>query len=274
MTERKLLAAAVAALSLASAPAFAADVLVSPAPRVVPAPIEVGGGWYLRGDVGVGMQSFRDVTITPPAPGFRVVQNYMEDALIVGGGFGYQFNDWFRFDATMEYRGNQGFGYLLNNTGAFGQFNNYRGHMSSVVGLLNAYFDIGNFYGLTPFVGAGVGFAHNRFSGFQDVGFIGAGGGFGFAQNTTSTQLAWALHAGVAYAVTDNLKLELSYRYLNMGGPNAGAITCQGVPPGCTNSFTLRDMDSHDFRVGMRWSLGAPPAAVPVMAPRPVIARN
>lgn len=285
MKQMKLLAAAVVASVLAG-PAMAADILEGPAPRVVPAPIEVGGGWYLRGDVGVARQQLRGVDFAATAPGFpagalagfSVVQDSMDEATIIGAGVGYQFNEWLRFDVTGEYRTAQTFQFLLNQGGSFGNFNNYEGRLGTMVGLVNAYIDLGNFYGITPFVGVGVGFAHHRVSGFQDVGFISSGGGFGYARETSSTEFAWAIHAGLSYAVTDSLKLELSYRYLDMGNVHAGVIDCQGTAFGCPRvDYTLRDITSHDIRLGMRWQLGAPPPrAVSVPAPHygPVIARN
>lgn len=272
MIDKKLLLAAVALVSIASGPASAADILPA-APRVVPAPIEVGGGWYLRGDVGVGMQEFREVRLSPPVQGFGVVQRSMDHVSIIGLGVGYQFNEWLRFDLTGEWRAASGFQFLLNNGGAVGNFNNYNGRIESIVGLVNVYADIGNFYGITPFVGVGAGFARHNVSGFQDVGFIASAGGFGFAAEQNSTEFAWALHAGLGYVVNENLRLELSYRYLDMGRINAGTIDCQGAFA-CNPriSYELRDMTSHDIRIGMRWMLN-PPAAVPPPV-RPVIARN
>ena len=45
-----------------SAPALAADLLPPPPPMPVPVQIvEVGSGWYLRGDVGVGSQEIGKV---------------------------------------------------------------------------------------------------------------------------------------------------------------------------------------------------------------------
>lgn len=118
MTEKRLLAAVFAALSIASAPAAAADFpIAAPVPRVIPAPIEVGGGWYLRGDVGIGIQEFRSVRFAPTAPGvpagalagFQTVQRSYDEPTILGAGIGYQFNEWLRFDLTGEYRTSQTF---------------------------------------------------------------------------------------------------------------------------------------------------------------------
>ena len=60
--------------ALLSTTAFAADLSLPPpaAPLVRPVPVVVdSGGWYLRGDVGIGMQNFKsfDFTQTNAASG-------------------------------------------------------------------------------------------------------------------------------------------------------------------------------------------------------------
>jgi len=82
------------------------------------------------------------------------------------------------------------------------------------------------------------------------------------------TQLAWAVHAGLGYDVTPNLKLELAYRYLNMGDAQAGKLVCAGgICPGTVYSY--KDLESHDIKIGMRWMLASYPA--PIHAPAPLI---
>jgi opacity protein-like surface antigen len=68
--------------------------------------------------------------------------------------------------------------------------------------------------------------------------------------------------------VTPNYKVELGYRYLNLGKMTTGTFSCAG---GCTGSYTLaaKNLDSHEFRLGMRWMLGGPSHAAPVHAPAP-----
>ena len=85
-------------------------------------------------------------------------------------GVGYQFNNWFRVDVTGEYRGGSHFQslYVLNESANIGTGNPtqiadfYRGDISSWVGLFNGYVDLGTWYGITPYVGAGVGLAWNK----------------------------------------------------------------------------------------------------------------
>ena len=72
-------------------------------------------------------------------------------------------------------------------------------------------------------------------------------------------KFAWAVHAGVAYNVNNNFKMELAYRYLNFGNVNTGVIDCAAA--GCSTGggprafYTFREMDSHDLKFGMRWML-------------------
>src|SRR4029077_7031203 len=119
-------------------------------------------------------------------------------------------------DVTGEYRTKaavNAFGVTLGPT-TFGDA--YTGSVRSVVVLANGYIDLGTWNCLTPFIGAGVGVAFNQLSDFVDTGFA-ASGGSGIGTNPTETHLAWALHAGVSYAVTQNFSVELAYRYLNYG---------------------------------------------------------
>ena len=99
-----------AALSTAT---FAADLPPPLPPPVYRAPVNVEiGGWYLRGDVGVGMQKFKEFQFnqTNAASGavwpasWRIDQRDIKDTFFVGGGIGYQWSNWLRFDFTGEYR--------------------------------------------------------------------------------------------------------------------------------------------------------------------------
>ena len=62
--------------------------------------------------------------------------------------------------------------------------------------------------------------------------------------------MAWALHAGVAYEVTKNFKVELAYRYLNYGSIT-DTVDCSVT---CTHDTFKYTLQSHDFMVGFRWT--------------------
>ena len=295
------------AAAILSGSAYAADLppppLAEPAPYAAPPVLEFSG-WYLRGDVGIGVSdSLKLKTLPDPllsaGPG-ATYQLFNQKVSAFGTfdlGIGYQFNNWLRFDLTGGYHGVGGqltavdqlnTGILPGGPGASLR-NFYSGHLSSLVVLANGYVDLGSWNGITPFLGAGVGLSRNTFSGLTDQGFNyitapgGAISGFptgGFAPSHSNTSLAWALMAGLDYSVSNNLKLELGYRYLNLGKFKSGALQCfnAGGGIGCP-AFNLETqrLGSHEVRLGMRWLLNdAAPAPAPVHyepppAPAPII---
>lgn len=243
----------------------AAD-LPFPSPEPVgPAPVDFGGNWYLRGDVGVGILDYGryegiNLDATAPATGYVETQRSIGNQFFIGGGVGYQFNNWLRFDATGEYRSSASWRLIEQDTNFTpNAYNVISGNISSAVGLANLYIDLGHWWGVTPFIGAGVGVAHHWFDGVSDIGAGSSIGGIGVASDRDKTNLAWAAHAGLSYAVSPNLKLELAYRYLNMGDVQTGSVVCLGPGGGLCTVYKLKDLDSHDIKLGMRWVFGGAP---------------
>jgi opacity protein-like surface antigen len=277
-----------AAAVMVSTAAFAADLGPPPAMQYQPqAQVLPQSGWYLRGDVGVGVQSLSSFDLGPPSAvpaDWRIDQRDIQDATIFGMGAGYVFNNWLRFDVTGEYRTKAGFSAIgsynhntCNVNGVIGTcFDSFTGNFSAAVFMANAYVDLGTWWCLTPFIGAGVGGAFNNISSVQDLGII-AGGttGFGLTSHDNSMwTLAWDVTAGLTYNVNDNLKVDFSWRFLNMGSPQTAVVFCQNTAA-CPGAFyTLRDLTSQDFRIGLRWmfqpgalfgvaAVGAPVFAAP-----------
>jgi opacity protein-like surface antigen len=219
---------ALAGAGLAVSAANAAD--LGPPPQILPAApfIHEFSGWYLRGDIGMSNQRLRALTNPDPnAQGFSAGMGF-DSASIFGGGIGYQFNDWLRVDATGEYRGRANFhgSQFLSGPG-FASADNYSGSKSETLALFNAYADLGTWWSITPFIGAGIGASRNTISSFRDDGVHTA---FGAAQAATVTyatnngrwNMAWDLTAGLAYKVTPGFTVELAYRYLNLGSATTG----------------------------------------------------
>ena len=250
---------------------------MSPPPPPEPLGLKgtISSGIYLRGDIGVGVQSvgkYRQEEVDA-VPGSAFVGKSDSTAFFGGVGVGYRFNNWFRVDGTFEYRGGGTVGATDQIDRGGGRFlsNTYKGNMSSMVALFNGYVDLGTWNCLTPYIGAGIGYATNRIHGVTDQGVMSTqvalpGGGLGWgpgfstlgtAGSGSKSNVAWALMAGVGYEVNKNLTLEVGYRYLNLGDAQSGRLV---------NAFTgqvqgplkVKDIDSHDFRIGMRWNFGDP----------------
>src|SRR5690606_31120520 len=131
----------------------------------LPISVEIGSGWYLRGDVGYSLETSADDAFTfrtfdpgPPAAyssdGFDTVD--LSEGFNFGLGFGYQFNDWLRADVTLERIALDFEGTTTSTTPCGGGTGCRTEDFSSLYGysaMINGYADLGTFVGITPYVG-------------------------------------------------------------------------------------------------------------------------
>jgi opacity protein-like surface antigen len=136
----------------------------------VPSDVETSQyGIYVRGDIGWSFLEWSG--------------GADDNAFVGGGGIGYQFNDMFRTDLTVDWTGD----YEIA-PGA---------EISTTTLLGNAYLDWANDTMFTPYVGAGLGY------GWVD--------GSGTAADKDG--LALGLAAGVAVDLNSNLAVDVGYRF-------------------------------------------------------------
>jgi opacity protein-like surface antigen len=281
MRSVKYLVAAGAA-SLLSSAAFAADMAIAPPPMYAPPPVEDFGGWYLRGDIGFSNQNVKNVLDTNSAAYNNVAvaqTSSFGSAGIYGGGVGYQFNNWFRADVTGEYRGKSNFTGLdvVTGTGPFAGFvgtDAYTATKSELLFLANAYVDLGTWWCVTPFIGAGVGTARVSVGNFTDTGDFINGGiqnhSFNYAGQASQWNFAWAVHAGLAYRVSPGLTVELAYSYVNLGNGITGPTSSFDQVTNTTHApFSYNNITSNDVKLGLRWELSTPPPP-----PQPLIRKG
>ncbi|KTQ96605.1 MULTISPECIES: outer membrane protein [Aureimonas] len=265
---------------LLSSAASAADLgpIYREAPELVP--VEIGTGWYLRGDVGY---NFRGDAIDRRFPSFMGAAGpavKFDDSNDVSGsvGMGYQFNDFLRADATFDYmpsgdrNGSAFYGCgVLKDITTNGQLSTInttgvcRDNASAEADLYtymaNAYVDLGTVVGFTPYVGAGLGVTNLRASMRETLhcneggdptvdcsaSFAGAQKGLPYElvasdRESSSWNLSYALMAGLGYSVSQNLKLDVGYRYF-------------AVPDAELFGQKNEKMDFHQVRVGLRYAL-------------------
>lgn len=258
---------AAGAASLLPSMAFAADMAIAPPPYVPP--VADFGGWYLRGDIGMTNQRLKSLGNPANAALFTANGLGFDSSTLWDIGFGYQFNNWFRADLVGQWRGRANFhGSQFAPLGVFGptftEADNFSGSKSEAVILANAYFDLGTWWSLTPYIGAGIGTSYNRISGFRDDGVIVNAGTLSnsvtYGADAGKWKLAWALHAGVAYHVTPNVAIELGYSYMNLGDAVTGPTNSfDGVMVVNGSAFVMKNITSNDLKLGVRWNLNSPP---------------
>ena len=246
------------------APAMAAD-FYEPAPPVYyePEPKPAIGGWYIRGHIGMSNQ--RVDGISHPAIDAAIAHEWLQrgsfgSAPIFGIGAGYQVNKYLRGDLTVEYRGGSNFTALdrLFNPG-LAQFttNDYRARKTEWLMLANAYVDVGEFWKIKPYVGAGIGVSRNTIHDFRDLN-VQAGGG-GYAATDSQWNFAWALHAGLGFDVTDNTTIDLGYSFVNLGNARTGTLVNDDPGLGCAAPcapVVFNRLVSHDLKLGLRYKFG------------------
>lgn len=208
-------------------------------PEPLPLPV---GNWYLRGDI--GYKIYEDPSGYYDLAGYGSMDGEnLDDTGVIGVGAGYRFNEWFRVDATIDYEWEAEMYGRLPCPAPCTAGSREAANLDAWTGLVNAYVDLGNYSGLSPYVGAGLGVSLLRTS---DVTSSSPGTYYG----EDTWNFAWALMAGVGYDVTEQLTLDLNYRYMNLG--DARSNTDPAAPgPGV---IEWNDIAAHEIRVGMRYN--------------------
>ncbi len=288
MNRMKLFLSAMSLTSLMSGAALAADLdTVIPAMQEDPyVPVEVGSGWYIRGDISYDMATsmggnYRTYGLVAPAPApaqYIYSDNAYDkfslpSAHNLGIGVGYQFNSWLRADATISGWSRSISGRDTSATPCVVnvQVTGCRSEDSTKATawemMANGYADLGTFVGVTPYVGAGAGFTRVKYGTLTNSAFCtGPAGdvtGVPGCPPTPTThaglasyRFTWALMAGASYDLTDNMKFDLGYRYSRVAGGNMfnfnagqaalGASGVQGVDKG---------FNVHEIKAGVRYEI-------------------
>jgi opacity protein-like surface antigen len=244
-------ALAACAWAVIAVPAAMAADLPPYEPVPIPPP-EAVGGWYLRGDIGYKIYADPSVDWSDSVAGTAFDDEEIDNTGLIGAGVGYKFNSWLRADLTVDYEWPADF----HGTspcpapcgGAGATTNEEIAEFSAITALANVYVDLGHWGGLTPYIGAGAGFAYVM---VDDIISLNGDGTFGTWGDAAEWNFAWALMAGLSYDFSQNLALDVGYRYLNLGSVESDTIAA-GAGDG---TFNYDDLSAHEIRVGMRYSI-------------------
>lgn len=205
---------------------------VQPEPTVEPAspPQTVmkqdPSGPYLRADVGYSLVMDTDGSQSAGA----LSSGSVDDTAVLGGGIGYRFNQNFRTDIALDYRFDSG----VTATTAAG--NTARTEVDGTSIMINGYWDIAKFDAFTPYVGAGVGYAHLSTATQTTTG------GVANEDGDSTDNLAWAVTVGSSVDITSSLAVDVNYRFSDLGEFRQATST------------TYDDFQVHEARAGLRYS--------------------
>jgi opacity protein-like surface antigen len=263
-------------------------------PAPMPIPESHGTGWYLRGDIGIGRGGSRDISeggqsygvtgadflMTAPTAPFGSSPSWFNNdgktLLNYGVGLGYHWSPNFRTDVTLDrrnpdkYTGRGTYTYdyqtvsLASDTRVVGMVSDDTTVKSGTM-LLNGYYDLGSRYGVTPYIGAGIGLALltvNRDAGVVEAScdltavpdchpasadYLAKTGG---SASTNAFTFAAMATAGVSYSLTRNTAIDVNYRYLHINGTDISTTV-----NGQNSKVTIGNIGDHQLRAGLRWDI-------------------
>ncbi|MBS0232975.1 MAG: porin family protein [Proteobacteria bacterium] len=249
-----------AALVVGSAVGASAADLGSPdlntAPALAPTPAFTYK-WYLRADGGYSWYPTPDMTLGD----FDNHNTKQSGAWTVGGGIGQYYAWGFRGDITVDHM------FDATNESDF-DFGSTKVDFNSTVVLANLYYEFNRGGRFVPYIGGGIGWAHNQTNSGSVID-----GGIASSYLGQSTDnfaaaamagISWKLWGGrdmyVSSAKDDEpveintghaVYLDFGYRFLYLGDAKTVAFDADGE----TAAEKLKEITAHQFRIGVRYDL-------------------
>lgn len=222
------------------------------------APRTAVGPCYFRADVGYSWSGDPQLRWSAvPAPGAlaseKVTGEYMDSTWTGGVGAGCGTGSrGFRYEFMLGYHGQRGLGGVTSPywNGATAVTNPITSAVTSYTGMVNGYFDLGNFRGFVPYVGAGVGLAYHQ---MDDYTLPLAGNVPYKVSGDSDLTLAWSLMAGVGYQISDRAIFDIGYRFIDLGRAATSRTDNFSFTP---SRLSVDDMTAHEFKIGLRYHVG------------------
>jgi opacity protein-like surface antigen len=227
------------ALALSATLAQAADMPGLPLPLpptqlpARPSLIDVNSGWYLRGDLGAHWATLKGADSAPPFA--NPTDSSLGKGMTASIGAGIK-SSWLRTDVTIDYAS------PVSYKGTVAAAGDTTAKIQATTALLNGYLDLGTWYRVTPYIGAGAGVAYARVSDYASTAAPPFSGDTGKKQ----WNFAWAGMAGFAVPISHNMMVDVGYRYLNIGDLSSGSDAF--------GAMKFKNVAAHELRVGLRWS--------------------
>jgi len=212
-------------------------------------------GWqfapYLRVDGGISNTVDNNGTIIDGGANIYTIDVLPHTGGRVQAGFGAKLSEFLRTDVTLSYRDNLASTdtvTLASGTVFPTSLGNH--NTSNTTTLLNVYVDPFAVFGMdtgafSPYVQGGIGWARNT---TKNMKFSSA-----TIDGATHDNFAWQIGAGLNYTLSDHWKIDLSYRYLDMGQARGSKDFINGVTPATLKQETRFDLQSHEVMFGLQY---------------------
>lgn len=210
-------------------------------------------GFYVKGETGASFSGKTGRIPLRDDGGSRAFVDSRDvgTAAVLGLGAGVELAGFFRSELMFNYRT----GYELDSIetfaipglGASADIDNYSF-------FLNSYFDVVSLdlgsVEITPYLGGGVGLAINdtdkvRFEAPSFTTIV--------LDGNTTTQFAWNAAAGLGIGATENLTIDIGYRYVDLGSFESGTDARQGTVTGTFQKGVKGDLTAHEVLIGLRY---------------------
>lgn len=282
----KKMLASTAVLSLAGVlPVLAADISSPPViyPPIIEEPVhqtthvQASSGWYLRGDVGYGINKLRGITYATNGGSNSFNTFKLKRSFSVGAGVGYQISNRVRSDLTFDYLTKAKFtGSTIGGCGVGGGItaNCTSRDIASYTAwslLANAYVDLFTYGRVTAYAGAGLGATYINWGELKNTACLTATPTTCDATVTHGGASGWrataALMAGASIKINCALAADVNYRYRYIAGGRMFELAGGGGPG------DAKALHSHEGRAGLRYSFGGcansyiPPYEPPTLPP-------
>lgn len=238
--------------------------------------VEFGSGWYLRGDISyTAMSNTRRTYYTDDR--YEFDDNELSHPFGYSIGAGYVFNNWLRADLTLDQYTMQDWRGTSQpwdcNTGDCYGDSSAEIKRNSV--MLNGYVSLGQWAGITPYVGGGIGVSDVAWEDYSTAYYCvvdpgetcdyGAHSGAttgrerydGPTQEGRSASAlvpTFAVTTGFDYRVSKNLLVDLGYKWTAMGGGVVIEKNSNG-PGSPVRDGEFDFLHTHEFKVGLRYEV-------------------
>ena len=184
-------------------------------------------GLYIKGSAGWNITRDQDYNNAGSA------ETELDDGYALSGAVGYKYHNGLRAELEIAYRNNDVDSHKSNGATLAGP----GGEVDSVAFMANGYYDIENDTAITPYVGAGIGFAVVDVDGYNNAGTS--------IVSDDDTVFAYQGIAGVDFEVQDNVALFTEYKY----------FATSDVDVQAAGGSTDMNYDNHSIMAGVKFDL-------------------